>query len=486
MDQSSQQLIDYLRSIHAHKTDLNNHLNADCVRDFVYFIAPLSNISLMQQSGRILPRNIAGNFHDLSDQSIQSMRERTVNLRNSTGARQALVHDCVNLFFNPLNKTYYAYRRNARIRAYPDDPSTSVVGILELDLAAILDIEGVYWYVSDGNLAGFNGQNGNYQRMAWPYIYSIHYGRDGNDSYRAAEFLAFLPTGEGIPFECVNRVLALPQDAGRLNGHISENLDITRINNDQRVFVFGDELHYDRQFWQDEQRIINVIIEQFQLDIRGIFERSLLYIARMEGEFGLSLRESFINQEIASSDIHGVAHVLRVMFWIHVLAEICSYYCVPLTAHELKAAMYAGFFHDSCRENNNEDEDHGKAAAERYREFIRREIVYPDSNRCLAAIEAHSKNTDPNQDDIVWKIVKDADALDRGRFGTPDSGNGCNRAMLRLGFFSNDNELAGDILWAAYFLPKITKYMKWTEHSCQDFVNTITASRNCVNNARTN
>ncbi len=228
------------------------------------------------------------------------------------------------------------------------------------------------------------------------------------------------------------------------------------------------------------RRIITYSNNIFHRDLSGLFTRSLDAVARTERQIGLNLRNSFINQEIATDYRHGIVHVVRVMFWIHVLAEIYSITKKQLSENEIKAMMYAGFLHDLCRENNEEDEKHGKAASERYKTFIRKEIHYPYSDRCIYAIEVHSKKEDPLLDEVIWKIVKDADALDRGRFGgIPNSENGCKQSFLRLPFLQTNSDLSARILWAAYFLPKLTKYITWTNNSCQDFAETMRSSRRC-------
>jgi hypothetical protein len=481
MDATSQQFIDFMYSIHGCRTDLNNHLNADPERLFVYFLAPLSNVLGMRESGIILPRNRAEHFHDLSDQSIQENREKVVRVQRNAVAREVLIHDCVNTFINPINSTLFAFRRNARIREDLTTPLSSVVGIIELDLSSILNIDNVSWHVSMGNLAGnvFDGME--YHDFPWPQILSIHYDKDSYDSFRSSEFLVYTDGIQGIPFNCVNRVLVLPQDLTRVDHNNLAGFQISEVVNDQRVFVFRDELHDDRQFWDDERRIVTCSDGIFHRDLTGLFTRSLDAVARTERQIGLNLRNSFVNQEIATDFKHGVVHVVRVMFWIHVLAEIYSETKKQLSENEIKAMMYAGFFHDSCRENDEEDEKHGKAAADRYKTFIRKEIHYPDSDRCILAIEAHSKQEDPLMDDVMWKIVKDADALDRGRFGgIPNSDSGCKQSFLRLPFLKTVTELSNNILWAAYFLPKVTKYIIWNENSCEDFAAVLHSSRRCV------
>lgn len=481
MDASSQQFIDFMYSIRGCRTDLNNHLNADPERVFVYFLAPLSNVLGMRESGIILPRNRAENFHDLSDQSIQENREKVVRVQRNAVAREVLIHDCVNTFMNPINSTLFAFRRNARIREDLANPLSSVVGIIEFDLSSILKIENIFWHVSMGNLAGNVFDGIIFRDYPWQQIFSLHYDKDSYDSFRASEFLVYTDGIEGIPFNCINRVLVLPQDLARVDHNNLAGFQISEVVNDQRVFVFRNELYDDGMFWGNERKIIAYSNCIYQRDLAGLFARSLDAVARTERQIGLNLRNSFVNQEVATDYKHGVVHVVRVMFWIHVLAEIYSVTNKQLSENEIKALMYAGFFHDSCRENNEEDEKHGKAAADKYKSLIRNDIRYPDSNRCLLAIETHSKQEDPLMDDVMWKIVKDADALDRGRFGgTPNSENGCKQSFLRLPFLRTANELSNSILWAAYFLPKVTKYINWNENSCENFTEVLRSSRRCV------
>lgn len=480
MDTSSQQFIDYQHAIREHKTDLNNHLGADEDGVFVYFLAPLSNILRMRETGVILPRNRAANFHDLSDQTIQQNREKSVMVHRDDVTKQVLVHDCINMFLNPINNTFFAFRRNARIRENLHDPLSSVVGIIELDLVSILDIENILWCVSMGNLAG-NGYEGNqYRGYPWPQILSLHYTKDPYDDFRASEFLVFSDQVDGIPFACVNRILALQQDLARIDHNDIHDFEISEVNHDQAVFVFNDELHNDRKFWKIEGEIVDLVSLLYQQDFTGLFSRALEAVCRTERQIDMSLRDSFLKKEFADDYIHGAVHVVRVMFWIHILAEIYSRTIHHLSEGTIKAMMYAGFLHDLCRTDNLEEEDHGKAAADKFKSMIRREIAYPDSDRCLLAISEHSKALDPLYGDIVWELVKDADALDRGRFGSPTSDKGCDQSKLRLKFIKKGSYLSDKISWAAYFLPRVTQYIRWTDHPCQDFVSTVQSSRRCV------
>ncbi len=243
-------------SIRRFRTDLNHHLRADPERVFVYFLAPLSNILGMRDFGIILPRNRVENFHDLSDQSIQENREKVVRVQRDGDKIEVLIHDCVNTFINPVNSTLFAFRRNARIREDLTNPLSSVVGIIELDLSTILNIENISWHVSMGNLAGNVFEGIDYHDYPWQQILSLHYDKDSYDDFRSSEFLVYTDGIGGLAYNCVNRVLVLPQDLARIDPNHHIDFEISEIVNDQAVFAFRDEMHDDRQFWDNERRIV--------------------------------------------------------------------------------------------------------------------------------------------------------------------------------------------------------------------------------------
>ena len=91
--------------------------------------------------------------------------------------------------------------------------------------------------------------------------------------------------------------------------------------------------------------------------------------------------------------------------------------------------------------------------------------------RILDAIQYHSvedfKCPDSVRNDFIFKVLKDADALDRSRFG----GKGCDKSYLRLGIY---NDTCGEaILELAEILPTITGICKW-ENPFGEIVEIIT------------
>ena len=59
--------------------------------------------------------------------------------------------------------------------------------------------------------------------------------------------------------------------------------------------------------------------------------------------------------------------------------------------------------------------------------------------------------------DVIWKLLKDADALDRSRFAR----GGCDKSYLRLGIYNT--ETGQNILDLASYLPSWTQSLEWDE-----------------------
>lgn len=118
-------------------------------------------------------------------------------------------------------------------------------------------------------------------------------------------------------------------------------------------------------------------------------------------------------------DEHGKLHSARVMLNSLILANE-----MDLSEADIDKLCTAAAFHDSMRDNNDEDENHGKKSAEYYKDFANDcpDIVKYDKT-VEQLIRYHSMPDDEgvtafSEDDIhLFKIFKDADALDRVRFG---------------------------------------------------------------------
>ena len=134
------------------------------------------------------------------------------------------------------------------------------------------------------------------------------------------------------------------------------------------------------------------------------------------------------------SKIHGQAHIERVIFFSIVLS-----WNYELDKRDTDIMRYAASLHDTKRENDGWDIDHGRRAALNSIEHAHIERF--DKNILQAVITAHSANDDDmdmvirqyNVEDkkraeFLAKLFKDADALDRVRI------NMLNTSFLRNSF----------------------------------------------------
>ncbi|MEA2074706.1 MAG: hypothetical protein U9O85_03080 [Euryarchaeota archaeon] len=199
-------------------------------------------------------------------------------------------------------------------------------------------------------------------------------------------------------------------------------------------------------------------------------------------QLGCSLTDKYFISKNIAHRFHGISHITRVMFWVHVLCFLSN-----TDQQTEKVAQYAAFIHDFCRKDHRmEEEEHGFAAANMYKDFLRQKQI-PDSllHSCINAVTYHCKDDSECPDkDLVWEILKDADSLDRGRFGPPLQGRsgirkeskGCDIEYLRLNVFRDSPQLARELAWLAYRLASITDYTKWSGNTFKDLKNEILRS----------
>ena len=144
---------------------------------------------------------------------------------------------------------------------------------------------------------------------------------------------------------------------------------------------------------------------------------------------------------------HGIAHTARVLLATHLLCN-----AIKLSEDETIACYIAAIVHDLGKSNDVEGAEHGYKSMVLYREKIT--SLIGDANlqrRTLNAVRYHSVGDDdcPEEvrQDIIWKVLKDADALDRSRFG----GHGCDKSFLRLGIYLSS--VGQNILDLTTYLP---------------------------------
>ena len=113
---------------------------------------------------------------------------------------------------------------------------------------------------------------------------------------------------------------------------------------------------------------------------------------------------------------HGKKHCMRVLFLSIMLGKM-----LDLDKPELKTLASAAIFHDSKRKTDADEPTHGEAAA-KYCESVmgkNRTLYFIIKYHSLSDDEARPASPNPFALQMLW-ILKDADALDRVRFGPRD------------------------------------------------------------------
>lgn len=166
------------------------------------------------------------------------------------------------------------------------------------------------------------------------------------------------------------------------------------------VTVLSDE----PQFTPDEDEILNCNDAVFSIFKKEKTVLKKLYRFRHRGD-------------------HDAQHSMRVLFLVLLLGGLEG-----VSNTKLRLLAEAAVYHDLGRNNNDADESHGEASAELYAEKMGRKadktVQYLIRCHCIADSEGE-RQADSEQDKKLLAIFKDADALDRIRFGAPGAGPDC-------------------------------------------------------------
>lgn len=143
-----------------------------------------------------------------------------------------------------------------------------------------------------------------------------------------------------------------------------------------------------------------------------------------------------INEDIIyKSDLHGIKHNRRVIFYAYFIS-----YIEKINKEDLRIVLDGCKYHDIGRINDLKDDLHGKRGANMIIDYIN----YEDINYLQAIIEIHSidesnidmivKKYDVNKKrfDKMFKILKDADNLDRVRLDKTKNYSWLDPNYLRL------------------------------------------------------
>lgn len=130
--------------------------------------------------------------------------------------------------------------------------------------------------------------------------------------------------------------------------------------------------------------------------------------------------------QLADSTIHSTAHSERVLLYALLIAAGV----VGEDRRSLNILAHASVFHDTCRESDGKDTGHGARAAVFYEEFCKshEEVTFmPEAAYLMRYHDRRDERGEeairaafPDSADLVvklYKIFKDADALDRWRLG---------------------------------------------------------------------
>lgn len=470
-----QQVVDYLKHL-PERRQLATRLGADQNRLCCYYICPLSNLESIIRDG-IMCHDAAPATVDLSSGEVQYRRHEIWLGRSTAGPRFRRVgaHSCVNFFWNPLNWTFSAFQRNALLlRHASSEPTDEMVCVLEVGADSLLQDSGNYWGASGKNVARggrpyFELANLNFD---WQAIFSpkppASTDRKAADS-QAAELIVFKGTGstsEPIPWDNVRRVLipsrrTIGREAERSLAHPEVTVARSDIFEDERILL-KDWREFVSSLDEFRHAVDGAVAEKIEIAFRGLLD----FGARV----GTPHRQPYaFESDSQAYGLHGIGHTSRVMFWTRFL--LCYEDTPSSSASDL--CLVAALVHDLGRHGNNEDAIHGVTAAARCAHIIRAALDSASDDsvaRVLNAVKMHCRDDADcpvEKRDLVWTVLKDADALDRGRFAWPNRKGGCNQTCLRTNLLRHDDH-RGSIMWAAFRLALMTKNMTWSKSPCVD------------------
>ena len=489
MDELGKEFLDFLATVPVREArhELYNLLGVRDDEINVYYFTPLSNLKHIVADGGIKCRAMMGSdVTDLSGHEVQKRRDKSLRLARKVSTFEIgdkKIHECVNFFWNPVNDTSRAFQRNSLLLAADNGEDTiGIVCILEMRLSAFFECDKVYWSTSKQNLASNDFSTflrGSYTQFDWETIFSTRDDVNTNQ-FRSAEFIAFysnptLTISDLIPAQFIKRIL-VPTQYEPMIKEILPSVQ-NRIYPLETPNVF----YQKSKLLHAEKELIKTIgYLQKWISVEKFCELVNTF-SNFKEQLGCNLTDKyFISKNVAHS-YHGISHITRVMFWVHLLCFLND-----TRWQKEKVILYAAFIHDLCRKDNRMEEgEHGSNAANKFTDFLMQKQI-PDSllHSCMNAVTYHCKNdSECSKKDLVWEILKDADSLDRGRFGHPPGlssirkkSKGCDVEYLRLDIFRKSPQLARELAWLAYRLASITHHTKWSEDTFIDLKNELVKS----------
>lgn len=455
----------------------------------VYYIAHLHNLSKIAISGGILPKNsIETAEADLAGQQVQRLREN-VELtlgpaipRGRSPLRRHL-HSCINFFWNPDNLTKWAFQVRALHQAAErEDPAFGCLCIIEIPLSTFINGEDYYWCASDVNLASRSPRHTHHLDQLigpdteWPWRL-IFANRDR--LHNAAECVVFRADNReeqvsaSVPVTAIRRVL-VPQEhlaaaKRRLTGTPAERL-LYGLHNSSIFPAAATCLRQETLFSSELAALSRFgLAPSWLRDTLAVFRKCEAIVGRLLDT------AYFTDVDLAYSQ-HGIGHVTRVMFWTVFLARWCG-----LDGNALRNSVLAAFLHDLSRENQRADGEHGETAAN---SALTAEILgtlglaREDQYAVREAVRLHSveHSGQEGSKNLVVEVLRNADALERGRFGKPWSPTGCDPRRLTLSVFQAQDGAAEALASIAHRIALFTRYENWAGNTYDQLVQRIASA----------
>lgn len=231
--------------------------------------------------------------------------------------------------------------------------------------------------------------------------------------------------GEGSQSTATNKAYSWTLDINMANffacrlGMEEAQIITARVNKDKIVECFIKD--------SNEQEIIvrpsDIEIVEITT-LRGLGELEVIFPAVIDTY--KNFRETMLTLDFAQdSSVHGKEHTARVLLLSLILSELLN-----LPQSDRKTLATAAIYHDTKRVNDNVDTEHGYHSSQYYQSHVQK----PDPTVSFL-IEYHCRPDDEGYEEIkrnrvlsknrtktqlLFNIFKDADALDRVRFGLQD------------------------------------------------------------------
>jgi len=491
MPRHAQELVDFLTSpeLRAIRAPRVASLDGNPHEVCVYYIAHLVNLHKITTSGGILPKAaVAPAQGDLAGQQVQRRRENVdLTLGPAVPQRRRPVrrplHSCVNFFWNPDNLTRWAFQvRALHQAAEQDDPAFGCLCILEIPLSAFAGGDDYYWCASDMNLAARRPRHTHSldqvsgSAHSWPWR-SIFASRDR--LHNAAEFVVFRAGNEDgqvsapVPFSAVRRVLVSQGDFAAAKRRLQGTDAHDRLYELHNSSIFPAPTTCLRQETLFASEL--AALARFGLSPAWLRE-TLAGFSRCAGMVGRSLDASCFSDEGLAYSQHGIGHVTRVMFWALLLSRWSG-----LDETGQRNAVLAAFLHDLAREDQRVDANHGGEAADgalAAELFGILGLSEGDQAVVREAVRLHCVEPppSPDADTQVPEILRNADALERGRFGKPWTPKGCDPRRLTLPVFQEHPGAAEALASIAHRIALFTRYENWRGDTCHQLVQRIASA----------